>query len=218
MSEPDGSIAQAFPRATAIGRYVFAIVAAGVIAALAWMFVLAEGHTGTIFRAKWTKHDFPDGLGNLFGAADTARAGLYLTLVLGVIVAAIFPLVERWLPGRDLVKGISFAAPLFLAWGLLFTPLVDSRQEVLVKPESVDFVYLPTGFFGVDAGARTIISGAVASLLAGIIIARVIQITRHADWWRPHPTAGVALDPNVGRDPLLELTEQGSEQGGERSR
>ncbi len=178
------------------------------------MFVLQEGHTGNIFGAKWTEHDFPDGLGNAFGAADTARAGLYLTLVLGVIIAAIFTLVERWLPGRDFVKGISFAAPLFLAWGLLFTPLIDSRQV----QRDAEFVFLPTGLFGVDAGARTIISGAVASLLAGIIIARVIQITRNADWWRPHPAAGVALDPNVGVDPLLELTEQGSEQGGKRSR
>jgi hypothetical protein len=210
MSAADGSIAQAFPRATTIGRHVFGIVAAGVIAALAWMFVLAEGHTGNIF-GHWTDHDFPDGLANAFGAADTGRAGLYLTLVLGVIVAAIFPLVERWLPGRDLVKGISFAVPLFLAWGLLFTPLVDSRQV----QRGAEFVYLPTGLFGVDAGEGTIISGAVASLLAGIIIARVIQVTRNANWWRPHPTAGVALDPDVG---LLELTEEGSEQGGERSR
>jgi hypothetical protein len=214
MGARDGSIAQDCRRATAIGRHVFGIVAAGVIAALAWMFVLQEGHTGNIFGAKWTAHDFPDGLGNAFGAADTARAGLYLTLVLGVIVAAIFPLVERWLPGGGLVKGISFAAPLFLAWGLLFTPLVDSRQV----QRDAEFVFLPTGLFGVDAGARTIISGAVASLLAGIIIARVIQVTRNAGWWRPHPTAGVALDPNVGTDPLLELTEKGSEQGGERSR
>ncbi len=210
MSAQDGSIAQAFPRATSIGRHVFGVAAAGVIAALAWMFVLAEGHTGNVF-GHWTQHDFPDGLANAFGTADTGRAGLYLTLVLGVVVAAIFPLVERWLPGRDFVKGISFAVPLFLAWGLLFTPLVDSRQ---VQREA-EFVYLPTGLFGVDAGEGTIISGAVASLLAGIIIARVIQVTRNANWWRPHPTAGVALDPDVG---LLELTEEGSEQGGERSR
>lgn len=219
MSAPDGSVAQAFPRATSIGRHVFGIVAAGVIAALAWMFILQEGQIGNIFGTKWTDHDFPDGLGNAFGAADTARAGLYLTLVLGVIVAAIFRLVERWLPGRHLIKGVSFAAALFLAWGLLFTPLVDSRQGVLVLPDAtVKSIYLPTGLFGVDAGKGTIISGAVASLLAGIIIARVIQVTRNADWWRPHPTAGVALDPNVGTDPLLELTEQGSEQGGKRSR
>lgn len=215
MSAPDGSIAQAFPRATTVGRHVFGVVAAGVIAALAWMFVLAEGHTGNIF-GHWTEHDFPDGLANAFGAADTARAGLYLTLGLGVIVAAVFVLVERWLPGRGFVKGIPFAAALFLAWGLLFTPLIDSRQEL--QAANAEFVYLPTGLFGVDAGARTIISGAVASLLAGIIIAQVIQVTRNADWWRPHPTAGVALDPNVGVDPLLELTEKGAEQGGERSR
>jgi hypothetical protein len=214
MSEPDGSIGQAFPRATAFGRYAAAIVVAGVIAALAWMFVLQEGHTGRVFGATWTQHDFPDGLGQAFGAADTARAGLYLTLALGVVVAAIFPLVERWLPGRGFVKGISFAALLFLAWGLLFTPLIDSRQV----QRDAEFVFLPTGPFGVDAGGRTIISGAVASLLAGVIIARIIQVMRNANWWRPHPTAGVALDAAFGVSPLLELPEQGSEQGGERAR
>ena len=129
MSSPDGSIAEAFPRATAAGRSAAAIVVAGAIAALAWMFVLQEGHTGRIFGVTWTQHDFPDGLGNAFGANDAARTGLYLTLGLGVIVAAIFALIERRLPGRGLVKGLSLALLLFLAWGLLFTPLVNSRSE-----------------------------------------------------------------------------------------
>jgi hypothetical protein len=212
MSAPDGSIAQAFPRATAIGRHVAGIVGGGAIAALAWMFALQEGQTGSIFGAKWTEHDFPDALGNAFGAADTARAGLYLTLVLGVIVAAIFALVERWLPGRGLVKGISFAATLFLAWGLLFTPLIDGRKV----QQGVEFVYLPTGLFGVHAGASTIISGAVASLLAGLVIARIIQTTREAEWWRAHET-GVGLTPAAVGE-LLEFPEEGSEQGGERPR
>lgn len=213
MSAPDGSIAQAFPRATSIGRHAAGIVAAGVIAALAWMFALQEGHTGNIFGAKWTEHDFPDALGNAFGVTETARAGLYLTLVLGVIVAVIFALVERWLPGRGIAKGVSFAALLFLAWGLLFTPLVDSRQLL----RESEFVYLPTGFFGVDAGARTIISGAVASLLAGLIIARVVQVMRGAAWWQAHPVTGLGMNPEAGVN-LLELAEQGSEQGGERPR
>lgn len=211
MSAPDGSVGQAFPRATAICRYVAAIVVAGVVAAVAWLFVLQEGHTGNIFGASWTQHDFADGLGLAFGAEDTARGGLYLTLVLGVVVAAIFALTEQWLPGRGLLKGISFAVPVFLAWGLLFTPLIDSRQ---VQREA-EFVYLPTGLFGMDAGGRTIISGAVASLIAGVIIARIIQVMRDGEWWRPR--AGTAVLTTDVAD-LLELTEKGPEQGGERPR
>lgn len=213
MSSLDGSIAQMFPRATAAGRYAAAVVTAGVIGALVWMFVLQEGHTGRIFGVTWTQHDFPDGLGLTFGAEDTARAGLFLTLGLGVIVAAVFALVERRLPGSGLVKGLSLAPLLFLAWGLVFTPLVDSRQ---VKVEA-EFVFLPTGFFGVDAGGRTIISGVLASVLTGIVIARIISLLREASWWQDHPST----DHGFGADTpavLLELAEERAEQGGERAR
>jgi len=213
VSSPDGSVAQMFPRATAAGRYAAAIVGAGVIGALVWMFVLQEGHTGQILGVTWTQHDFPDGLGQAFGAEDTARAGLFLTLALGVIVAAVFALIERRLPGHGLVKGLWFAPLLFLTWGLVFTPLVDSRQ-VQVEAE---FFFLPTGFFGVDAGGRTIISGVVASVLAGLVIARIFPLMREAPWWQEHPAAGAGFGV-ITPEGLLELPEERAEQGGERAR
>ena len=210
MSTVDGSIAQAYPRATAIGRYVAAIIVAGALASLAWMYILQEGHEGRVFGATWTQHDFPDGLGNAFGATDTARAGLFLTLGLGVVAAGVFALIERWLPGRGPMKGLWFAPLLFLAWGLVFTPFVDSRQVRV----GVEDLYLPTGVFGVDAGGATILSGGAASLIAGIIIARIVSLMRGAQWWQAHRAS--ELQAEVQQD-LFELAEQGAKQGGERA-
>mgnify|MGYP001156639559 FL=1 len=204
MSDPDATIAAAFPRLAHWGRWVAAVVVGGVVAALAWMFALQEGHTGRIFGATWTEHDFADGLGNAFGADDTARGGLYLTLGLGVIVALVYAGVEQRLPGDGVVKGLWFAPVLFLAWGLVFTPLIDSRQVL----RDADFVFLPTGFFGLDAGVRTIISGVAASVLAGVFLARVFALMRDATWWREHPDVGHGLGGDEAAAELLELAEQ----------
>jgi hypothetical protein len=208
MSDQDDTIAGTFPRLVAVGRRAAAIVVAGVVAALAWLFVLQEGHTGNIFGARWTQHDFADGLGLAFGAKDTAKGGLYLTLALGVAVAALYAGVERGLPGRAEVKGLAFAPVLFLAWGLVFTPLVDSRQVL----RDADFVYLPTGFFGSGAGGKTVFSGIAASVIAAVLIARVFALMRDASWWREHPNVGHGLGGERA-SALLELTEERPEQG-----
>ena len=208
MVERDTTVEASFPRLVGAGRLVAAIVIGGILAALAWMFALQEGHTGRIFGVTWTEHDFPDGLGNALGATDTARVGFSLTLGLGVIVAALYAAVERWLPGRWIVKGLWFAPILFLAWGLLFTPLVNSRQVLLGS----DFVFLPTGAFGVDAGAKTIISGVAASLIASLILARVDWLARDASWWQEHPDVGHGMNDDRATA-LLELPEERPEQG-----
>jgi hypothetical protein len=205
--EGDATIGATFPRLIVAGRWVAAVVMGGVLAALAWMFVLQEGHTGNIFRERWTDHDFPDGLGHAVGATDTARAGLYLTLALGVLVAALYIAVERWLPGRGIAKGLAFAPIPFLAWGLVFTPLVDSRQVRI----NADYVYLPTGAFGLHAGGATIISGIAASAIAGVILARVVTLARDAAWWQEHPNVGLGLGGD-GAAGLLELPEERPEQ------
>lgn len=206
-------IESAFPRLVDAGRRVAAVIIAGALAALAWMFVLQEGHTGRIFGETWTDHDFPDGLGHLFGAEDTARAGLFLTLGLGVVVAAVYALVERFLPGEGIVKGVAFAPFLFLAWGLVFTPLVDSRQVL----EGAEIVYRPTGVFARHAGAGTIPLAIAASLIAGIILARVHAMMRTAQWWREHPPLDHDLADEAAAE-LLELSEQGGQQGVEAPR
>ena len=208
-TEQDATIAASFPGLVRIGRLVAATVLGGVVAALTWMFVLQEGHTGRIFGVTWTEHDFPDGLGNAFGATDTARAGLALTLVLGVVVATVYAVIEHRLPGPWIAKGLWFAPVLFLAWGLVFTPLVNSRQVLI----DVDFMFLPTGAFGVEAGGKTILSGLAASLMASVILARVFVLGREATWWQGHPDVGHGLGDDRTMAALLELPEERTEQG-----
>lgn len=209
MTEHDATIAASFPGLVRAVRLVATTVLGGVLAALTWMFVLQEGHTGSIFGVTWTEHDFPDGLGNAFGATDTARVGLALTLALGVIVATVYAVVEHRLPGNWIVRGLWFAPVLFLAWGLAFTPLVNSRQVLI----DVDFVFLPTGPFGVEAGGKTIFSGLVASLMASLILARVLALGREATWWQGHPDVGHGLGDDRTMAALLELPEERAEQG-----
>jgi hypothetical protein len=111
------------------------------------------------------------------------------------------------------VKGLWFAPLLFLAWGLVFTPLVNSRQVQV----DAEFVFLPTGFFGVDAGRRTIISGVIASVLAGLVIARIITLLCEASWWQDHPSTGHGFGADTPAV-LLELAEERAEQRDERAR
>ena len=146
----------------------------------------------------WTEHDFPDGLGQRVRRGGhrpgrplpDARSGRDRG---GDLRARRAVAPGPRLRQGDLVRG----RPLPRLGAAVHTA---DRLPAGVQAGNAEFVYLPTGLFGVDAGGGTIISGAVASLLAGIIIARVIQVTRNAEWWRPHPTAGVALDPNAGVD------------------
>ena len=213
MSTDGARIDATFPRLVQWGREVAAVLVAGVLAALAWMFLMQEGQAGRILEHTWTEHDFPDGLGHLLGSEDTARAGLFATLALGVIAVAIYAVAQRAVHVRLRYKALGTAIALFLLWGLVFTPLVNSRQ-VLVGAE---FQYLPTGFFGTDAGAATILSGIVASLVTAVLIARVYSLMRDGDWWRERAVARQGV-LGTAADELLELPEQRPEQGVERSR
>lgn len=205
MSEEQGAtVAAVFPRITRAGRWVAAIIGSGVFAAVVWMFALQEGHTGQIFGKTWTQSDFPDGLGHAIGADEPNRAGLVLGLMLGVAVALVYALVERFLPGRGIVKGLTFAAIPFLAWGLLYTRLINSR-EVLIN-DSIE--YLETGAFASGAGGGTIVSAIVGSLLVGLILARVYPLMRGAEWWQEHPDA---QKPSIGVDELLTPAETAKE-------
>lgn len=175
-----GSLGAQFPGAVAAIRWATAVVTAAVIAAAFWLTIMQEGHTGRILDHRWTDHDFPDSLGNLLGATDPARTGLAATVVLGVVIVLLFALLEPVLPGRGWVKGLAFSPIVLLLWGLVFCPLVDSRQIL----EGEDYVYLPTAVFARGSGRGTIISAVVASIVVGVVIARVLQLVRDAEWWR----------------------------------
>lgn len=200
----DDLIEGTFPRLVHAGRWAAAVVVSGALAAMAWMFILQEGHTGRIFGRTWTDHDFPDGLGNLVGAEDTARAGLWLTLGLGVLLALVYVLVERRLPGRGTLKGVAFAPFLFLSWGLVFTPVVNSRQVL----QGAEIVYLPTGAFAWEAGTGAIPLAIAASLVAGALLARVTTMMRGAAWWHEHPPLAHGVADEATAEQLLELAEQ----------
>lgn len=223
----------AYPALVSAARAVTAVLLSAAVGTGFWLFAMQEGQAGRIFNHRWTQHDFPDGLGRALGATEPARTGLLATFVLMIGVVLVFALIERWLPLRDWRKGIVFAPLIFLAWGLVFCPLVDARQLL----EGDDFVYRPNGLFGLECGNATIVSALVASLATGLVIARVIGLGRSSAWWRPRvaPTATV-VDRGSGRllevpvpdgptpqtahrssDALLELAEQGGEEGGKRT-
>lgn len=181
----DESIADRFPRIVAVIRTATALLGAGVVGAGFWLAIMQEGDAGRIFNHRWTNHAFPDGLGSMLGYHEHARAGMVATLVIGVGVAIIFALIERFLPGRGWVKGLSFSPLIFLAWGLIFCPLVDARQVILDDR----YAYLSDTIFATQSGRWTLASAVVGSIAAGIAIARVLQVVRTAEWWTPKDPA-----------------------------
>lgn len=231
----EATIEDHFPWIVRTVRTLTAVVFAGMLGAVFWLSIMQEGNAGRIFEHTWTSHDFPDGLGNALGADEPARTGLVATVGLGILLTVVFALIERWLPGRGWAKGLAFAPVLFLLWGLVFCPLVDAHQVL----EADDFAYRSSGLFASTSGAGTLVSAAVASLATGIVIARVLQLARTPEWWRPHahtreivladPGGGEILEVTFADDlaghrsleaetELLELPEQGPEQRGERAR
>ncbi len=172
-------LADRFPRAIAAMRGISAILAAGTLGAFFWLTIMQEGNAGRIFNRRWTEHDFPDGLGAALGAEEHARVGLVATVVLGIGMTILFALVERFLPGRGWLKGLAFAPIIFLMWGLLFAPLVHSHQVL----QDDDYAYLADTVFATRSGGWTLASAAAASIVAAIIIARVLQLVRSAYWW-----------------------------------
>jgi hypothetical protein len=219
---------EAFPRGMRVARWVAAILVSGVLASLFWLFCMQEGYGGQILNRTWTDHAFDQGLGNAIGASSHALGGFYLSMVLGVAAAALFALLEPVLPGRGWIKGLAFAPIPFLVWGLVFCPLVNADRT----PQSEGFLYSPSGLFGVDSGIATIVSGAVASVAAGLVLARVLPMVREASWWDPHveervelreqtlATIELADEPQLlelaDETQLLELPEQGAEERVER--
>jgi len=233
MADPDDPAAlhTHFPGLVNVARWTTAVLMAAAMATAIWLTIMQEGHAGRLLDHRWTDHDFPDSLGHALGAADPARTGLAATFVLAVAMVLVFAAVERFIPGRDWIKGLVFAPVIFLLWGLLFCPLIDS-QQLLVDER---FVYRDSGLFALESGKGTLISAGVASICAGVVIARVLQLVRTARWWMPRdPTRQfMVVDRGGGRmidmpDPrhervdaeapgaLLELAEQRTDERRER--
>ncbi len=202
---------QPFETLKRAARWVCAVAFATVIGAAFWLAIIEEGHGGHILGHTWTSHDVPDGLGHALGAtADVSRRGLWGTLVIALGVVLLFAAVERFLPGTSWRKGLTFAPVIFLLWGLVFCPLVDAKQVLSADGE---YRYLRSGLFGTNSPFGTMLSALVAAVGAGLVIARILQLVRSAEWWEPATVdAEFIIDHDLG--PLLELPEQGPEQSG----
>jgi hypothetical protein len=191
-----------------------AVAFAAFLGATFWLAVIEEGHGGHILGKTWTSHDFPDGLGNAMGATRlTSRTGLWGTLVIFLVLVGVFIAIERWLPGRGWKKGLSFAPILFLLWGLVYCPLIDSKQALLADGT---FVYLPSGLFASNSSLGTIPSAIAASFAAALIIARSLELVRSPEWWRP--ATGFHDIRDASAEELLELSEQRPQQRSETTR
>jgi len=227
-------IGDRFPGTVRVVRLVTAVIMAGVMGAIFWLAIMQEGNAGRIFNHRWSQHDFPDGLGAALGAKEHARVGLVATIVVAIGVTIVFALIERFLPGRGWVKGISFGGLIYLAWGLLYAPLINSHQVL----QGDDFAYLPDTVFATRSGWWTVVSAAGASIVAGIVIARVLQLVRGPEWWTakdpsqqqiilaPAGTPSILVSEDVRRAnletetpaALLELPEERADDGDEASR
>lgn len=195
-------------------RWVTAIALAAIIGACSWLAIIEEGHGGHILGTTWTSHDFPEGLGNALGATENlSRMGLWGTLGIAVVMVILFAVLEPWLPGREWRKGFSFAPILFLLWGLVFCPLVDAKQ---VLTESGEFVYLPSGLFASNSSSGTIASAIVASIVSALAMARILQLVRTPEWWKPNKVdRTMIVDPQT--EALLELPEERPDKSNERT-
>jgi len=206
-----------------VGRWASGILIGGCFGALLFLWILEEGRSGNIFRHHWTQQDFAQGLGTLISkhSSNPDQVGLFAALVMGVALALVFVLVERWLPFSSWRKGIALAPLPFLVWGLVFAPRVDAR----IVRVGDNFFLLKPGYFGTAAGKGTPIAAAIASVVACIVIARVVQLMRERWWWAPREAEGmmqehILTDPLLGADiydtrkvnPSLELTEEGADQ------
>src|SRR5436190_9344951 len=184
--------------AAAIGRRAAGVVVGSGLGALLWLIILQEG-----VRHGWTDQNFTSDMGLLVQSAEGSptQAGLRLTLLSGLVLGVLYvPLAELWVRSRW-VRGLVYAVVPFLAWGLVFCPLVAGR----IDGE-------PSAPFGADAGAATIVLAAVASLAYALALARAYGLMREPAWWRPRARPSIEETERLVDDASLELAEERAEQ------
>jgi|GEM_PF-4082821 len=172
----DGEVAAPPPspllqRLSAAGRALLAVVVSALLGGFAWLIVMQKS-----LEEGWTDHDFNGGMGLLVGAEDeqVSRQGFYVTMAAWLVIAIAFDLASRIRRAPWLVRGLVLAGALLLLWGLVFGPLVASRVDEV-----------PAGVFGADAGGASAVVALVASLAAGITLARAHALVRSTAWWEP---------------------------------
>jgi hypothetical protein len=184
--------------AAAVGRRAAGVVVGSGLGALLWLIIMQEG-----VRHGWTDQNFNSDMGLLIQSPEGSptQAGLRLTLLSGLVLGALYvPLGELWVRSRW-YRGLLYAIVPFLAWGLLFCPLVAGRNDGQ-----------PSAPFGADAGAATTVLAATASLGFALILARAYALMREPSWWRPRARGAIDETHELVDDPSLELAEERTEQ------
>jgi hypothetical protein len=186
--------------AAAIGRRAAGVLVGSGLGALLWLIILQEG-----VRHGWTDQNFNSDMGLLVQSPEGSptQAGLRLTLLSGLVLGVLYvPLGELWVR-QKWVRGLAYAIVPFLAWGLLFCPLVAGR----IDGE-------PSAPFGADAGGATTVLAAAASLAFALVLARAYALMREPAWWRPRARPSIEETERLVDEGSLELAEERTEQPG----
>jgi len=194
-------------------REISGVVVGGTLGALLWLIVVQEGPQRDL-----TEYDFAQQMGQVFvdRSADVAQAGLWGTILFGVLIACLYPLLFQRLEGRltRLGAALAFAAVPYLLWGLVMAPGVTAYEDTIAGAAAVP---IPGGAFASEAGWTPALLAIPAAILYALSVARCYGLMRTAAWWTPkfrHGPSAEALVDVIG-DPSLELPEQVGEEGRE---
>jgi hypothetical protein len=152
-------------------REVLAVLLGGVLVAIAWLIVVQEA-----YKQGLTGHEFNRGLGLLLGGEgeQVPRWGFYGTVTAGIVLALVYALVSHLTARRWYLLAIPFGLVVFVAWGVVFCPLVGGTTDEV-----------PAGLFGREADVWAPISAFLAAFACSFSLARVHSLVRSAQWWEP---------------------------------
>lgn len=194
-------------------RHIAGVVVGGIIGAVVWLIVMQEGS-----ERHWSDHDYNQMVGQVVvdRTGDVAKTGFWVTLVLGIALAAVYAVVVEPLVGRARrVRAMFlFALVPFLLWGLVLSPGVTAYKDTALD---VARETIPGGAFGLDGGGATLVLGMIASMLFALAVTRIYRLMCEPEWWRArggdHAMAQGVLDELTSRS--LELSEERREEGRE---
>lgn len=144
----------------------------GLLGAIAFLYATHQGE-----KRGYSDQDWVRGFGNLLGGetgAEVVRRGLWTTLIAFAVVGmVIMPLIGRLMAGRPwYLQAVPVFVGAFLAWGLIFSPLVGDEADDIAG-----------GVFGADAGASTLLTYLLACAALAAVMARVATLMVTADFW-----------------------------------
>jgi hypothetical protein len=158
--------------AARLARELLGGATGGLLGAIAFLYVTHQGEKRGSSEQDWVR-----GFGNLLGGesgAEILRRGLWTTLIAFAFAGlVIMPVIGRLMAGRPwYLQAVPVSVGAFLAWGLVFSPLVGE-----------DTGDIPGGLFGADAGTLTLVTYLVACAALGAVMARVSTLMATPEFW-----------------------------------